>query len=827
MPIPRKAGYREAIGESWDMVRGLGSFVACALVISGAPAHAQVPDGDPSDLPVLSAEVPRGDGEAVEVEGPQPVPKVVDGDISDWVGRPSLFGGTALYSAGELIYQDHVFDAHGPDDGRDAQRLETTGPLRDAVEESYRIEALAQADPSGQFGIPFPDELKTDDTYGDARAHQDAADLAELRLAADDTTLYLLARTTTMTSDGTALLLLADLEGGSQTYEVPFNSGIETQRADVAAFISASGIELADLASGQISEAAGASVAYGPEGFTNAIEASIPLGAFGDRVPALAVASGIGGGSGGFSALDIEVGNDDPHANLANVAFRTAEPVREWFESEQALSLHAGTIDPFFFEADANALSSGLSQRWEPGAGYHDRIFLSTMEPQILKEEGRDGLFQHYGIYLPSAYAGQPVPLQWWLHWRGGRAHTGAAVVPKVFKQFGEDRGSIVVSPSGRGTSTWYVGRGHIDVLEVWEDVFDTFAVDRDRVYVTGHSMGGWGSYLLPLLYPDRFTAAAPVAGPVTQGAWTGLDFDGCDGFEFDGATPCYIEANGSRPRDQHTRKLLENALHVPYAILHGTQDELVPYAGVARQAERLMQLGYRHRFYTSPGYEHYTHPIMDQWAEAARYLHTFTRDPNPAHVVYKRDMLFEIATEEVQSGDADLSFDFDSAYWMSELAPHDRQEGVATFEGRSLAIPEEPHIVMPDTGPPVAPGQMGPYVITGLQWIDDPADSADEPRNAFEIELSGAASVRLDLERMQIDPGSTIEGAASTDDEIELRLDGGWKAPPRVTVGGETVKASLSRGVLTIALPAGAHVLVIEPRGRAPLCPGPPPSGC
>jgi poly(3-hydroxybutyrate) depolymerase len=809
------------------MVRGLGSFLSCALVLTGAHAHAQVPDGDPTDLPILSAEVPRGNGEAVEVAGPHPAPKVVDGDISDWVGRPSLFGGTALFSAGELIYQDHIFDAHGPDDGRDAQRLEATGPLRDAIDESYRIEALAQADPAGQVGVPAPDALHTDDTYGDAVEHQDAADLAEVRLAADDTTLYLLVRTTTMTSDGTTLLLLADTQEDPQTYEVPFNSGIHTERADIAASISALGVKVADLASGQISDATGSSVAVNPEGFTNAIEAAIPLDAFGGQIPALALASGTGDGSGGFSALDIEVGNDEPHANLANVAFRVAEPIREWFEFEQALSLHAGTIDPFFYEVDAEALASGVSQRWEVGAGYHDRIFLSTMEPQILLEQARDGLFQHYGVYLPSTYIGEPVPLQWWLHWRGGRAHTGAAVVPKVFKQFGEDRGSIVVSPSGRGTSTWYVGRGHIDVQEVWKDVFDTFAIDRYHVYVTGHSMGGWGSYLLPLLYPDRFTAAAPVAGPVTQGAWTGLDFPGCDDLESGGSTPCYIEANDSRPRDQHTRKLLENALHVPYAILHGTKDELVPYSGVARQAERLLELGYRHRFYTYPGYEHFSHPLMDQWAEAARFLHTFTRNPNPARVVYKRDMLFEIATEEVQSGGADLDFNFDSAYWMSRLEPQDEAGGVAAFDGRSLAIPEEPQVTVPDSGPPVAPGQTGPYLITGLQWLDDPTGSADEPRNAFEFELSGAKSVQLDLERMEIDTARTIEGTASSDEDMELRLDGGWKAPPRVTVDDQEIKVSLSKGILTIPLPAGDHSLVIEPRGGPKLCPVASPPGC
>ncbi|MGH2806160.1 MAG: prolyl oligopeptidase family serine peptidase, partial [Actinomycetota bacterium] len=457
-------------------------------------------------------------------------------------------------------------------------------------------------------------------------------------------------------------------------------------------------------------------------------------------------------------------------------------------------------------------MRSGVSETYSPGPGYHDRIFFSDPATGVPQEGGRNGVFQHYGVYLPESYSGEPVPLQWWLHWRGGNAHTGAAVVPKVFKQFGEDKDSIVVSPSGRGTSTWYVGRGHVDFRQVWADVFETFAIDRDRVYVTGHSMGGWGSYLLTLLYPDRFAAAAPVAGPVTQGAWTGLDFEGCDEFEFDGNTPCYISANDGRPRDQHTRKILENARHVPYAILHGTSDELVPYSGVFRQAERLVDLRYRHRLYTYPGYEHYSHPAADQWAEAASYLHSFARPANPAHVTYIRSMPFETATEEVQSGGATLTFDFDSAYWMSELTPVDPARGIASFDGRSLAIPEEPYVVAPDTGAPTAPGQTGPYVITGLQWLDDPTTTAPESSNAFHATLAEASAVRLDLARMSIDASQPVSGSITTAAPLELRLDGGWTSVPSVTIDGGATAAQLNNGVLTFAVPTGTHEIVVTP---------------
>ncbi|HEY7875053.1 MAG TPA: prolyl oligopeptidase family serine peptidase [Actinomycetota bacterium] len=792
----------------------VASMVVAALPLPNA--FAQVPQGDPTDLPVLSEETRRGTGTAVDVVGPSPVAKVVDGSIADWVGEPSRYGGTLVYSGGELVYQDHLFDAHGADDGRDAARFERTDPAEEVIPGLYRLDALSQADAPGELGIEMPDQYRYDDTYGDAVDHQDSADLEEVRVAISGDDLALLARTTTMAgAKDTALVLLADTLPGDTARTVPFNSGLTSNVADVAVFVADGTVRVADLATGEIYSPAGSAVSS-PTGFTNALEASVPLSALAapDGSLSLALASGKPNGElTGFANLALELPGEATYPNVANVAFRLDEPVRMWFEKNQALALNAHTIDRFFLSVDTAALGSGASQEYMPGPGYHDRIFTSDLGTGVPREGGQNGVFQHYGVYVPSSYDGSETPLQWWLHWRGGTAHSGASVVPKVMTQLGEDRDTIVVAPSGRGTSTWYVGRGHVDFLEVWADLFDTFAIDRDRVYVSGHSMGGWGTYLLTLLYPDRFAAGAPVAGPVTQGAWTGLDFgEQCDEFAFEEYTPCYISANGSRPRDQHTRKLLENARHVPYAILHGTDDELVPYPGVARQAQRLVELGYRHRFYTYPGYEHYSHPVADQWAEMGSYLHSFTRPANPAHVTYQRSMPFELATEEVQSDGAKLDFDFDSAYWMSELTPREAR-GNAFFDGRSLAIEEQPYVVAPDTTPPTAPGQTGPYVVEGLQWIDDPTKEPAPTTNGFHVTVSGTKAVRLDLGRMKVAASEPIAATVWTNDgALDLRLDGGWIAVPEVTIDDEPVQVTLDSGVLDVPVPQGEHTLGITP---------------
>ena len=487
---------------------------------------------------------------------------------------------------------------------------------------------------------------------------------------------------------------------------MPFGAGIQSTRADKALLLIENRGWIADLRSQAVVELPPGSVATDAAGWENAIEARVSREAIGD-VQAVAAAAGLAD-PGADRLKDLGLG-----ANVANVAFRTDEPVRDWWDKRQALALHAGTIDPFFQQVDIQSLTSGANERWTPGPGYHERIFRSS--ENISEERSREGILQHYGVYLPSAYeAGTASPLQFWLHWRGGSANAGAALAPRLFQELGENVGTIVVSPRGRGTSRWYVGKGHVDFRQVWRDVHRRFTVDRDRTYVAGHSMGGWGSFLLTILYPDRFAAALPASPPVTQGMWTGLDFAGCDDYEAGGYTPCYGGANDGDARVQHTRRLLENVRHVPWSIYHGAADELVPVSGVTRQVERLVQLGYRHRYYLFPHQEHYGPPITDEWSEGAQYMHRFARPQNPSRVTYIRDMPFERATETIQSDEVPLSFSFDRAYWMSRLEPADQEEGVASFDGSSAAIAEQPYTALPEAGGPAAIGQTGPFVMTG-----------------------------------------------------------------------------------------------------------------
>jgi len=781
--------------------------VAAALALALVPARAAA---DEPSAPVLGAEVAAGHGHTVALPRAKSPPRAVDGHFDDWRGRPSGFGGSSLYSRGELVYQDHLFDAFGADNGQDVQRLSVQDPLAEAVPETYRLDPAIQYVP-GELGIPTPGyDLKTN--YGDLELVEHA-DLSELRVGADRDGLWLLARTTTMTdASKTALLVLLDTGPGSQARDVPFGAGISSTRAEYALLLSGTRGWVADLASGAVSELPPGAVASDPAGYGNALEAEVPRALLGPLPGRFAIAAGTGtaGGADPPRLADTGLG-----ANLANVAFRADEPVRNWWDKRQAFSLHERTIDPFFAAVELPKLTGGRNERYVPGAGYHDRIFAS--DERISTEKGLEGTLQHYGVYLPHAYDGDDAaPVQWWFHFRGGTAHIAAAAVPRIFEDMGEDRDALVVSPRGRGTSTWYVGKGHVDYREVWEDVHRTFRVDTRREYISGHSMGGWATYLLTILYPDRFAAGLPASAPVTQGQWTGVDFDGCDEFQSpdDGTTPCFNGANGGRARDQFTRPLLENTRWTPLAIYHGTADELVPASGVVRQAERLQELGYRYRMYQFPTQEHYGPPVVDQWADGARYEFSFVRPVAPPRVSYIRSMPFERATEEVNSGGVDLDFDFDRAYWMSGLEPVDEERGVARFDGRTFAVPERPNTAVPEAGGPAGPDQTGPYVMVGQAW--SPSGSAPEPRNAFEASLAGARAVRLGVEEMRLDPRGVLTGDVDTEAPLRIELAGAWPRRMAATIDGKPAELQRpDRRTIALVLPAGEHRIELHPARR------------
>ncbi len=218
------------------------------VVLLVAPSAAAALPVQGVTLPVFRTEVPAGTGSLVELPPAHDPPRHLDGNVARWRGALPGFGGTEMYSRGELVYEDYIFDAYGPADRYEATRMSVMDPLTAAVPDFYRLDPAYQYVPN-EFGIPTG-PLQTGTNYGKDPL-ESQADLSQVRLGTDaERNLWLLARTTTMDDKhpATALIVLLDTRPGSTTYKVPFNSGLTTTRGDVAVFLHGSYGAWLDLA---------------------------------------------------------------------------------------------------------------------------------------------------------------------------------------------------------------------------------------------------------------------------------------------------------------------------------------------------------------------------------------------------------------------------------------------------------------------------------------------------------------------------------------------------------------------------------------------------
>lgn len=118
-----------------------------------------------------------------------------------------------------------------------------------------------------------------------------------------------------------------------------------------------------------------------------------------------------------------------------------------------------------------------------------------------------------YLLYLPKDYdKKESWPLLMFLHGSGERGSDLELVKmhgpPKLIGE-GKDFPFIVVSPQCSVDRTWEP----IELIALLDDIGQKHKVDQDRIYVTGLSMGGYGTWRLAAFAPERFAAIAPICG--------------------------------------------------------------------------------------------------------------------------------------------------------------------------------------------------------------------------------------------------------------------------------------------------------------------------
>ena len=123
-------------------------------------------------------------------------------------------------------------------------------------------------------------------------------------------------------------------------------------------------------------------------------------------------------------------------------------------------------------------------------------------------------------LYVPSRFdRAKTYPLVVGLHGASSNENSFMDFYPGLFKKYAEERGYIALAPIGPGPFGGYWDVGGQEVMDALDLVQKIYPINRKRIYLTGHSMGGGGTMFLGFNHAKRFAALAPVAGFFGQNA--------------------------------------------------------------------------------------------------------------------------------------------------------------------------------------------------------------------------------------------------------------------------------------------------------------------
>jgi predicted peptidase len=153
----------------------------------------------------------------------------------------------------------------------------------------------------------------------------------------------------------------------------------------------------------------------------------------------------------------------------------------------------------------------GLAVPSLPGGASGDG---TGQQPQVFEEEVTRTVRFSYLLYLPEDYAktDKKWPVIVFLHGMGERGDNLELVKkhgPPKNLENKTDFPFVVISPQCPDDRWWRTD----DLAAFVDRVLGGLSIDEDRVYLTGLSMGGFGTWQLACEHPEKFAAIAPICG--------------------------------------------------------------------------------------------------------------------------------------------------------------------------------------------------------------------------------------------------------------------------------------------------------------------------
>lgn len=223
---------------------------------------------------------------------------------------------------------------------------------------------------------------------------------------------------------------------------------------------------------------------------------------------------------------------------------------------------------------------------------HHERTFVSEI----------DGSVQYYSV-APSLNKADGQALVLSVHGASVEARNQA----RAYKQ--KDWTNIVAPTNRRPFGFNWEEWGRIDAIEVLNEAKSIYNPNPEKIYLTGHSMGGHGTWYLGATYPDLWGAIAPAAGYPDI---IGYGRSGPSSALTNNAHFKMMERGASGGR---TGKLLNNYLQSGVYVLHGSADGVVPTDQARSMREKLGTFHNNFVYYEYPGGSHWYGDHSVDWA--------------------------------------------------------------------------------------------------------------------------------------------------------------------------------------------------------------------
>lgn len=214
-----------------------------------------------------------------------------------------------------------------------------------------------------------------------------------------------------------------------------------------------------------------------------------------------------------------------------------------------------------------------------------------------------DGKVRKYAIYVPAQYnddENHRWPVILFLHGSGECGTDGirqtTVGMPVYVARLATRFPFIVVMPQAH--QKWFRGEEATAVNLILEKVLHEYRTDRDRVYLTGLSMGGFAAWEMSVLRPDIFAAIVPVCGIAPK-------------------------------------PFLKNIVNLPVWAFHGSLDKNVPVSGSREAVEELKRLGASPKYTEYPNLGHNCWDLAYDNPELYRWFLQFRRQPPPRVIDY------------------------------------------------------------------------------------------------------------------------------------------------------------------------------------------------